>query len=147
MPARVVAALVTAAVAIAACGDTRPLMTPQQGEAMARQCQAETRAPGTYTVRAAQASVSARERIPRVSAVENLGGTSAGAAAINACIERRALGTSSGDATITASETPDRDALLEEARQETRPDIRVTQPNCSEGNGVLYSGADICVGG
>lgn len=68
----------------------QPTFSPEQGEAVAQACLEEVRAPGVYSVIAGRPSASLREALPRARAVERLGGTSSGATAINACIQRRA---------------------------------------------------------
>ena len=80
------------AFAVAACATYRPL--PQnEVEALVDACLEETQAPGSYSVFPGGASTSPEGALPRASGIEALGGTRAGADAVNDCIKRRALGT------------------------------------------------------
>lgn len=76
---------------VAAC-TVQPVFTPEQGKSSAKACIEEVQAPGVYSMSPGRPSASPREALPRARAVERLGGTSSGAAAINSCIQRRAIG-------------------------------------------------------
>ncbi|MDX8346491.1 hypothetical protein SLH49_00690 [Cognatiyoonia sp. IB215446] len=74
---------------LAGCETYRPLPAAEV-EALVDDCLEETQAPGTYSVFPGSASSNPEGALPRASAVTNLGGTQAGADAVNACIRRRA---------------------------------------------------------
>lgn len=67
-----------------------PTFSPEEGKAVTDACIAEVQAPGAYSVSPGRASTSGRDALPNARAIATLGGTSAGAAAINACIQRQA---------------------------------------------------------
>lgn len=76
---------------LTACETYRPL--PQsEVKALVDACIEETQAPGGYSVFPGGASTSPEGALPRASGVPALGGTRAGATAINECVKRRALG-------------------------------------------------------
>lgn len=76
---------------LAGCEVSKPL-PPSEVKALVDTCLEETQAPGAYSVFPGGASTSPEGALPRASAVAGLGGTRAGADAVNACIRRRALG-------------------------------------------------------
>ncbi len=76
---------------LAGCEVSKPL-PPSEAEALVNACLEETQAPGTYSVSPGSASSNPEGALPRARAVANLGGTQTGADAVNACIQRRALG-------------------------------------------------------
>lgn len=76
---------------LAGCEVSKPL--PQsEVKAMVDACLEETQAPGAYSVFPGSASNTPEGALPRASGIAGLGGTRAGADAVNACIRRRALG-------------------------------------------------------
>lgn len=125
--------------ALAGCSQLeQPLATVEQGEAIARQCMAETAAPGAYSVRAAQHSTVYDNRLPHADPIENLGGTDAGAAALNACIRTkiavRDAGTGLADPVLGHGD------YIETTQSDYDP-----MAGCTAGSSVLQGGSSYCI--
>ena len=134
--------------ALAGCTDIGPLVSVSEGNAVARQCVNETAAPGTYSISPGQASSRLESRIPTARAVETLGGTKAGADAINACIQRRVLGDQSVVATgesVTATPAVAPTPVPQEATFASRVSLAKAR-GCIEGLGPIQGGTRICPG-
>lgn len=155
---RSVAALACAGGLLAACTGVSPLVTPEEGERVARQCLEQTNAEGTYSIRPAQGSSSIDGRIPQAHAVENLGGTQAGEDAINSCIRSTILGgqrtietVRDGDTKIvryTYGSPPSKTTPLR-AREEVLAELeqvrsRTTPVSCTRDAPVMFGGAQYC---
>jgi hypothetical protein len=144
---------------LVSCTGTNPLVSPEEGERIARACQQQTQAVGTYSIRAAQGSSSLLGRIPRADAVKSLGGTQAGADAINACIQRTILGDQQrvesvrvGNTTVETYTygTPPSKAATSRDREQILADMRREQLGersfgCTQDAPVLFGGTQYCV--
>lgn len=76
-------------VVLAGC-TVKPAFSPEQGKVVAQECINQVGASRTYSILAGQPSTNPEGAQTRARPVERLGGTASGAAAINACIQRRA---------------------------------------------------------
>lgn len=145
--------------ALAGCGDTRPLVDRNEGLEIAKACQNKTGIKGVYSIRAGTASTSIDQRIPRARAVTTLGeATSAGADQINACIRAQLLGSDPQakpvqnvpvETTRSVDATPPETKAVQ-VQQTSRVRKNVLNQNasfsCQKGRGPLQGGAAICPG-
>lgn len=69
----------------------KPLVSKEQGDAIARQCVEETMAPGMYSISPARVSSNPEKALPRVRHFRKFGGTQEGEDAVNSCIRRTLL--------------------------------------------------------
>ncbi len=79
-------------IALLAAGCSKPpVFSAEEGKLVAQRCIEQTGAPGVYSIQPGRVSASnSDDNLPRARAVVRLGGTKAGAAQINSCIQRKA---------------------------------------------------------
>lgn len=66
----------------------KPVFSPEQEKAIVRACMEQVQAPGSYSISPGRPSANPEGALPSASAIKGLGGTTSGAAAINACIQQ-----------------------------------------------------------
>ncbi len=84
--------IVTSAALVMTGCSIHPTFSPEEEKQIVDTCMQETQAPGLYSISPGRVTTSNNPEgvLPRARPVETLGGTTAGAAAINSCIMRRA---------------------------------------------------------
>jgi hypothetical protein len=144
---------------IAGCTGPQLAVTPEAGERIARQCMQEAKAPGTYSLSLKVRGRSFMDRLPKATPVVGLGGTQAGADAINACTLAKAHGgtyevetVGAGDATVVhyTYGTPPSKTAAPRDREQILADMRREQLGersfgCTQDAPVLFGGTQYCV--
>ena len=156
---RVLAAAALVILGVAGCTGPQLAVSPEEGERIARQCMEDSAAPGTYSLSLNVRGRSYMDRLPKASPVVGLGGTQAGADAINSCTLTRAGGgtyeveTVPGAGTTAVNYTygtPPSKTTGVRDREETPNDMRRAQDGrraygCTQDAPVIYGGALYCL--
>lgn len=146
--------------ALAGCSTVpRTVVSSEDGERIAQQCIAETGAPGKYSLSVNPDGNSFMGRLPKASPVAGLGGTQAGADAINSCTLAKAHGgryevdtAGARDTTVvnyTYGTPPSKTAAPRE-REQILADMRQEQLGersygCTQDAPVLFGGTQYCL--